>query len=423
MASAELTAELERLSEPSIAGPDKCNAYIAMLTSISSSTSSTATSAANLNAILDSIMGQNGLGSVGIRPLLSKYIETVETLSSTTEKLEAIQHALSLLQSRGGQFPEEEANIRFLAADLYEGEDEHTAAARMLSGINLDAAGLSVEDEKIGVWVRIVRHYLEDNDTTSAEIYLNKAKNLILDCKDQVLKLMFQLSQARILDARRKFLAASQSYHALSFSPLVVEPERLQALSAAIICGVLAPAGPQRSRALANLYRDERSATLASFPLLSHMYLGRLVSPMEVSDFSKSLSAHHLATLSDGSTVLAKAVIEHNLLSSSRLYDDIGFEALGRLLDLSADGAEGYAARMIEQGRLSGRIDQIEGIIFFEHREGTGEVTKAGQADRVVGTWLRRWDANVRSLTEEVERVIGVVASRYPEFVATEVTH
>ena len=38
------------------------------------------------------------------------------------------------------------------------------------------------------------------------------------------------------------------------------------------------------------------------------------------------------ATTADGSSILDRAVIEHNILSASKLYNNISFEELGRLL-------------------------------------------------------------------------------------------
>ena len=38
------------------------------------------------------------------------------------------------------------------------------------------------------------------------------------------------------------------------------------------------------------------------------------------------------ATTADGSSILDRAVIEHNILSASKLYNNVSFEELGRLL-------------------------------------------------------------------------------------------
>lgn len=48
----------------------------------------------------------------------------------------------------------------------------------------------------------------------------------------------------------------------------VDESELTQALSASVTCCILAAAGPQRSRVLATLYKDERTASLPTFPIL-----------------------------------------------------------------------------------------------------------------------------------------------------------
>ena len=46
------------------------------------------------------------------------------------------------------------------------------------------------------------------------------------------------------------------------------------------------------------------------------------------------LQTHQKATMSDGSTILEHAVIEHNLLAASKLYNNITFSGLGALLEI-----------------------------------------------------------------------------------------
>lgn len=56
-------------------------------------------------------------------------------------------------------------------------------------------------------------------------------------------------------------------------------------------------------------------------------------------------------------------MVMHNLLSASRLYDNILFDQLGELLGIDAEKAEFIAAQMIGEGRMSGSIDQIHGLL------------------------------------------------------------
>jgi hypothetical protein len=65
-------------------------------------------------------------------------------------------------------------------------------------------------------------------------------------------------------------------------APQVVAGDELdEALTAAVTCCILAAAGPQRSRVLANLYKDERSARLPVFGFLEKVYLERILRPEE----------------------------------------------------------------------------------------------------------------------------------------------
>ena len=124
------------------------------------------------------------------------------------------------------------------------------------------------------------------------------------------------------------------------------------------MCTILAAAGPQRSRVLATLFKDERCAALPTYTMLSKVYLGRILRPDAVQAFAAELKPHQLAVGGDGLTVLERSVIEHNLAAASKLYRNIDLGELGTLLGISAERAEKIAAHMITEGRLKGTIDQ-----------------------------------------------------------------
>ena len=413
MASSEVTSALKKLESSSTSQQDKLPGYNDLLEKIIA-TPDKAHLGSSLTAFIDSILGDN-LGIVNARPLLKTAVEAIRSISDIDNKISAGNHALQTLEPRVVSFEEQDATIREVLADAYQENDEFLEAARMLQGIQLESSQRRISDDsKVKTWIRICRLFLEEDDTTSAETYLNRAKNLLYKVNDQELNLQFQLSQARILDARRNFIEASQVYHTFSFSALLEESERLRALSSAVVCAILAPAGPQRSRNLAKLYKDERSPQMEEFGILEKMFLDRLLTSKEVAAFADKLAPHQLAETADGSTVLAKAVTEHNLLAASRLYNNIGIAELGLLLDLEPEKAEEYASRMLEQGRVTGHIDQINGMIFFDGRGGNGERVNTGYTNGVVRTELRGWDFKVQGITEEVERVSSMLQAQYP---------
>ncbi len=59
-------------------------------------------------------------------------------------------------------------------------------------------------------------------------------------------------------------------------------------------------------------------------------------------------------------------MIEHNLLSASKLYNNISFEELGSLLEIPPAKAEKIASQMITEERMNGYVDQIDSIVHFE---------------------------------------------------------
>lgn len=408
MASSQVKGALQQISS----SQDKQQGYATLFAELPK-LSTPQTLSKDLTTVLDALFNDT-LGTVATRSLAQIFVDTLKSVPSNEVKTEAGEHALLTFQAQSTSFEEQNAQIRELMADAYEAEEEFLDAAKILSGIPLESSQRKVANEdKVKTWIRITRNYLEVDDTTLAEQYLNKAKNLIYTVSDRDLNLHFNLCQARIQDARRNFLAAATGYQDISFMSVIAEEERLHTLSMAIKCAVLAPAGPARSRVLGRLYKDERASTLEEFGILEKMFLERLLSPAEVDKFAEGLQVHQLARTADGSTVLKKAVVEHNLRGASKLYNNIGFEALGVLLGLDADKAEETTAKMIEQGRLVGRIDQIERVIWFEGGEATGQ-KGSGRSEGVVGKELKRWDANVQGLAEEVEKVTSELQLRYP---------
>ncbi|XP_010084573.1 PREDICTED: COP9 signalosome complex subunit 4, partial [Pterocles gutturalis] len=223
-------------------------------------------------------------------------------------------------------------------------------------------------DYKLETYLKIARLYLEDDDPVQAEAYINRASLLQNESTNEQLQIHYKVCYARVLDYRRKFIEAAQRYNELSYKSIVHETERLEALKHALHCTILASAGQQRSRMLATLFKDERCQQLAAYGILEKMYLDRIIRGNQLQEFAAMLMPHQKATTADGSSILDRAVIEHNLLSASKLYNNITFEELGALLEIPAAKAEKIASQMITEGRMNGFIDQIDGIVHFESK-------------------------------------------------------
>lgn len=252
------------------------------------------------------------------------------------------------------------------------------------------------------IYLKIARLYLEEQDHVSAEAYINRSALLQSEVSNKDLHIIYKVCCARMADFRRKFTNAARRYIQLSYEPAIHPDERVQSLKCAMICAILSQAGQQRSKQLATLFKDERCQQLPAFSILEKMYLDRIIRLSELEDFSALLSPHQKATTADGSSILDRAVIEHNILSASKLYINISFDELGRLLAIPPTRAEKVAARMIGEKRMSGSIDQIDGVVYFKKQEP-----------------LLSWDGRIRNVCLQVNAVVDKINACHTQWVTS----
>lgn len=157
------------------------------------------------------------------------------------------------------------------------------------------------------------------------------------------------------------------------------------------------------------------------------------------------------ASTVDGSPILDRAVFEHNLLSASKLYNNITFEELGALLEIPPAKAERIASQMITEGRMNGYIDQIDSIVHFESKflrttmfssnsiylrliryRLTPFSTRVKRFQVYIYIFyinnmvvfparevLPQWDRQIQSLCYQVNSIIDKITAKEPEWMAT----
>ncbi|KAI8899739.1 PCI domain-containing protein [Globomyces pollinis-pini] len=366
----DIQSQLQQIN--SNASADRVPQYRQLLKEILSNSSSTSQLLESCKLFLNHAI-QESLGLVLSRTIFQDFIQLFKDPSldiSVDIRKQIWSLSLEKLSTRIVAFETEISEIRETLAEIFEDEENWNDAANVLKGIPLESGTRTISDDyKIKIYLHIVQLHLEDEDSVSADAYLNRAANL--NPQDKKMALTLQACQARSMDFKRQFISSALKYLHISYSVDLDDSEKLSALRSALTCTILAGAGPQRSRLLATLYKDDRVRERDEIKenglsaILEKMYLGRVLRNEEVEEFAKTLQAHQLAKLADGSTVLSKAVMEHNLLSASKLYNNITFEELGNLLGISSSQAENIASQMIGESRMDGKIDQIDGLIYF----------------------------------------------------------
>eukprot|EP01111_Echinosteliopsis_oligospora_P004221 TRINITY_DN1672_c0_g1_i1.p1 TRINITY_DN1672_c0_g1~~TRINITY_DN1672_c0_g1_i1.p1 ORF type:complete len:399 (+),score=139.35 TRINITY_DN1672_c0_g1_i1:55-1251(+) len=361
--------------------------------------------ASNLKLLINHMVDEQTPLAIS-RTLLKEFATMLEKLPAQSQK-DVAHYALEKIQPRVVAFEEQVSVIRIQLAKIYEDESEWRESAKILVAIPLDSGQRFLSPaEKVDIYVKIARLYLEDEESVQAEAYINRAAELIHHVTDSALTLNYKTCFARIQDYKRNFMKAAVLYYELS--QIVGENDRLMALQFAVTCAILAKAGPQRSRVLATLYKDERSSKLDIFPILEKMYLERILRKQEVERFAQTLRPHQMAMTSDGSNVLDRAVMEHNLLSASKLYNNITFAELGALLEITPDKAEKVAAGMMSEEqlpgavdqRMPGSIDQIDQLIQFEN----------------LGDSITVWNSHIESVCHHANLILDTIVAKYPKY-------
>ncbi len=308
---------------------------------------------------------------------------------------------------------------------------EFKTAALILSEVNIESIVCKFSsDQKADLLIRCAEAFLHDSENSAAETVLNRARTYMTEIEtslsssrlgsnsqhngqiptSSLLQLRYRVTRAKVEDSNRKFVEAARLYYDLSNVAHTSIPanEKLLLLGNAVTCAVLAKAGPQRSRLLGILCKDDRLKELDHLPkfashasVITKMYTERLLSHSELNSFKDSLAEHQKATTSDGRSIVDRAVIEHNLLATGKIYDNVSFSELSSILHLNPVEAEAVAAKMISENRLCASIDQTEGILSFE----------VGVSNHLDNLPLTYWDNSIREICVDVSDLVDKIVA------------
>lgn len=400
MAAAKVEKRLAKLVKSGLASKKSGDELSEILELILSKVSNPSEQQACCCGFVDVVTNET-LSGVTAKALLSNLVENVGKLNPAAAKA-VCHYILQSIQPRLISFEEQATAVRVHLSKMYETEQQWVEAAKVLKEIPLESGQKVYSvDFKMEVYLKIARLYLEDEDHVNAEAYINRAALLQSEVTNKELHVIYRVCSAKMQDYRRKFGDAARRYIQLSYEPALHEEERLTSLKCALNCAILSGAGQSRSKQLATLYKDERCQSLPSFGILEKMYLERIIRESEIKDFAAMLPSHQMATTSDGTSILDRALIEHNILSASKLYTNITFEELGRLLDITPKKAERVASKMITEGRMTGSIDQISGIVHFNSCD-----------------LLPNWDEQIKGICYHVNSIVEKINLHHEDWIA-----
>ena len=402
-----------------------------------------------------------------------------------------LQQTVEMLRPKHDDYPQPLCEAVDLLARCHQALDDYAKAAYALSSFRWDdvakkgaaaaAAGQGGGGGAAGGtgssndWMRVERRvewlvrtaefFLAVQETGSASQQIKRAHALINELQPRTaqhdaaaassastasLILRFKTCYARVLDSERRFLEAALRYLELSHtsSPAMSAADTLTTLQHAVTCAILSKPSASRTRILSALHSDSRTHSLPLSFLLEKVYKGRIVLQDEIAQFESALAEHQRAETGragGGMTVVRGSLLEHNIAAVGRVYRSIGVGELSAVLGVGEEECERVTAEMIEQGRLRGKIDQVEGVVDFEEETargggggggggaGTGAAGAggAGAGSSVVSAagggggasalssvhHLLRWDAQIEDVCLQVNRIVESIQTRYTQYV------
>ena len=280
-------------------------------------------------------------------------------------------------------------------------------AGAVLSQAQLDSPALQLDAVgRARMFLRVAQSHLKAEDEVSADRFIKRCGEGVARLPpgaEPALRLEHAAAAAQLLDGRKKFLEASLKYGEVARLAAAAgyrQGEVVTLLESAVRCVLLAPPGPQRARAMAMLMRDEHigavSVRFAGGPraraaparpphalltrtttcpsrtpqplvhsMLQRMFNECLISAADAAAFEATLPPQCRAVNSEGVTLFADCAVKHNVLAASRVYSSISLEGLGGLLGVPPHAAQRVAARMVAEGKLAARLDQVGGFLDF----------------------------------------------------------
>ena len=389
----DISSTLAALSAETLSVDDAKNRYVALVDQLMD-----AQLCDQAQTLLDHLLNGNVPKTVSI-PSLNYLTQSINKINDDDKLHTFCRYGVEKFKQIPNAFDQADANLKECLSEIYICEDDpetpaeerailYTKAAAVLTEIDL-SRGCFDEKYKVNINVRIAALFADDavGDVHKADRYIKEARNYLRAITDVTILLRYRAIQAKVHDLNKNFLQAASEYYRMTTDKTanVIEDEEIKnLLTKALTCAVLggvdngdntnaAQINARKSRMLGTLHKDKRTHDLEFFNIMSNMYKSKLLSQEDVESFSKTLLEHQKAIVSgtNNMTILQMAVLEHNMLACSLLYNNITFEQLGSLLNVSPEEAEQVSSKMIQRARLSGVIDQIEGILYFGNESST----------------------------------------------------
>lgn len=156
-----------------------------------------------VKAFIEAIVNEN-VSLVISRQLLADLVCNHLTKMEDSVSKAVSHYTLEIVQPRVISFEDQVGAIRQHLSDIYEREENWREAAKVLVGIPLETGQKQYSvDYKLETYLKIARLYLEDDDSTQGEAYINRAAQLQTQTKNAHLQIIYKVSRRLVDDGNR----------------------------------------------------------------------------------------------------------------------------------------------------------------------------------------------------------------------------
>jgi hypothetical protein len=126
------------------------------------------------------------------------------------------EFAIEAITKRGDMFQKEDGIFKRERAMVAEAQNDLDTAVRFMSLIQYENTDNSIP-EKVEDYLCLAEWWFDKDESTQAEIYVNKASHLIYDSRiDLESQLRYKRAFVQVSDSKRDYTNASQGYYNLS---------------------------------------------------------------------------------------------------------------------------------------------------------------------------------------------------------------
>jgi 26S proteasome regulatory subunit N5 len=278
----------------------------------------------------------------------------------------------------------ERARMTRILAAMEEKAGRASEASALLLELTVETIGAMEVKEKAELLLEQIRLCLITKDFIRAEILMGKVTGKVLENPDlQPLKLEYHNMCESFYLRSNRYLDACRSYLAVYNTAMVKGDEKLwrPALEHAALLCILAPFGDECKNTLGRLLAEKLMDQLPGPKMLLTLFATPELIEWPLPVDSMRLNEHPLFQDCEQRAVrlndLRTRVTQHNLRTLAAYYTTISYARASELLQLGVPQMEEALADLVSTGKLYAKIDRPAGVIAFQKKQSSSEVTSA----------------------------------------------